>query len=395
LTSLRGIFQKIDRDKSGTISVEEFIQACSELSMSVSSEELRDFTRSDSTDDGELNFHEFCEFYLARLRKVFDEIDTDRSGEIGRAELQRAFRRLGHRVTERELGSLLTQVDADKNEEINFQEFCNFFCSMPSPSVKAVMEKWVSGLSIDIGSDLAPPALPPCSLVIWKALVAGGVAGIVSRTATAPLEKAKIIAQTQTTQDTHLSVRNILTTTWKRESWKGLFAGNGANCTRVLPFSALVCLAYYNMAKKFPLEEGSMRKNATMRITSGAMAGIFASIFTHPMDVVRARLTVQTKSSKVYTGICDALRTVARNEKLSGLYKGFGPTLLAIAPFVAIQQITYDLLKYKAGVMNLEPSIILFVGCGSVAGAAAQTVSLHDLKLVHLVRSPFKFVVTS
>ena len=47
----------------------------------------------------------------------------------------------------------------------------------------------------DAGSDLAPPALPPCSLEIWKALVAGGVAGIVSRTSTAPLEKAKIIAQ--------------------------------------------------------------------------------------------------------------------------------------------------------------------------------------------------------
>ena len=46
-----------------------------------------------------------------------------------------------------------------------------------------------------------------------------------------------------------------------------------------------------------------MKKSTVMRITSGAMAGIFASIFTHPMDVVRARLTVQDQSSKAYTGI--------------------------------------------------------------------------------------------
>lgn len=37
--------------------------------------------------------------------------------------------------------------------------------------------------------------MPPASLVIWKALLAGGIAGVVSRTATAPLEKIKIMAQ--------------------------------------------------------------------------------------------------------------------------------------------------------------------------------------------------------
>ena len=33
------------------------------------------------------------------------------------------------------------------------------------------------------------------------------------------------------------------------------------------------------------------------------MAGVFASMFTHPMDVVRARLTVQDQSSKAYSGM--------------------------------------------------------------------------------------------
>lgn len=55
--------------------------------------------------------------------------------------------------------------------------------------------------------------------------------------------------QTQTTQQSRLRVYDILTNIWKKEKWRGMFAGNGANCVRVLPFSALVCLAYYNMAK--------------------------------------------------------------------------------------------------------------------------------------------------
>ena len=45
-----------------------------------------------------------------------------------------------------------------------------------------------------------------------------------------------------------------------------------------------------------------MKKNAVMRTSSGALAGVFASFFTHPMDVVRARLTVQDQSRTVYSG---------------------------------------------------------------------------------------------
>lgn len=46
-----------------------------------------------------------------------------------------------------------------------------------------------------IGTDLVPHHIPPASMVIWRALLAGGVAGVVSRTLTAPLEKIKILAQ--------------------------------------------------------------------------------------------------------------------------------------------------------------------------------------------------------
>jgi solute carrier family 25 phosphate transporter 23/24/25/41 len=74
-------------------------------------------------------------------------------------------------------------------------------------------------------------------------------------------------------------------------------------------------------------------------------------------------------------GTFDALKVIAKNDKMSGLYRGIGPTIASIAPFVAIQQVTYDLLKYKAGNMSMEPSVLLFVGCGSAAGVAAQTES--------------------
>lgn len=36
---------------------------------------------------------------------------------------------------------------------------------------------------------------------------------------------------------------------------------------------------------------------------AGAFAGMFATILTHPMDVVRAKLTVQSQKSRVYKGV--------------------------------------------------------------------------------------------
>ncbi len=39
------------------------------------------------------------------------------------------------------------------------------------------------------------------------------------------------------------------------------------------------------------------------RMCVGGLAGLVATIVTHPIDVVRARLTVQDPSSRAYRGI--------------------------------------------------------------------------------------------
>ena len=152
LNRLQEVFNNIDKDNSGYVSIGEFTKACSELSMTVGADELKDFAGSDCSGDGELDFDEFCRFYATRLRKVFDTMDLDGSGEIDVAELQLAFMTLGYKTTRRELQTLLARVDTDRNQKISFKEFCDYFCSLPSPSTRAVLEKWASGLSVDTGN---------------------------------------------------------------------------------------------------------------------------------------------------------------------------------------------------------------------------------------------------
>ena len=101
-------------------------------------------------------------------------------------------------------------------------------------------------VALDVGSDLAPPIPAGKDIPVWECLVVGGLAGCVSRTATAPLERIKIQAQTRGLAG---SIFGELGRIVKAEGVKALFAGNGANLIRVFPFAGIVTLAYVRLIK--------------------------------------------------------------------------------------------------------------------------------------------------
>lgn len=120
-----------------------------------------------------------------------------------------------------------------------------------------------------------------------------------------------------------------------------------------------------------------------MRAILGSDVWIF---FRFCFTVIELTYRILPKLSTVYIpdvfiyfitipGLLHGLREVATHERLPGLYRGIGPTLLAIAPFMAVQQSSYDVLKQQAVRHNFEPSATLFLLCGGAAGAMAQTVS--------------------
>lgn len=83
------------------------------------------------------------------------------------------------------------------------------------------------------------------------AFCAGGVAGAVSRTVVSPLERLKILFQIQSVgrEEYKMSVGKGLMKMWKDEGWRGFMRGNGTNCVRIVPYSA-VQFGSYNLYKK-------------------------------------------------------------------------------------------------------------------------------------------------
>ena len=77
--------------------------------------------------------------------------------------------------------------------------------------------------------------------------------------------------------------------------------------------------------KYTPVDNERNPNQPLWRLLSGATAGVVANSLTHPLDVVRARLTVQDISSGgviKYKGISHAVKTMAREEGFRALFKG-------------------------------------------------------------------------
>lgn len=93
------------------------------------------------------------------------------------------------------------------------------------------------------------------------------------------------------------------------------------------------------------------------------------------MDLIRTRLSLVTDSK---FGILRGLIDVYKNEGgITALYRGLLPTLMGIAPLVAINFTVYERLKNHARLISgqLDVPVGTRLACGGVAGAVAQTVT--------------------
>lgn len=196
-------------------------------------------------------------------------------------------------------------------------------------------------------------------------LIAGGIAGAVSRTIVSPFERAKILLQLQGAE-AQKAYRGMFPTIWrmyKDEGWRGWFRGNTLNCVRIVPYSA-VQFAVFEKCKQVLLlrkpENGKLTE--ADRLLAGSIGGISSVAATYPLDLVRARITVQTASlaklnkAKLVKapGVWETLSDVYKNEGgIRALYRGIVPTTMGVAPYVAINFAMYEYLRDRMDALTV------------------------------------------
>ncbi|KAI0009892.1 mitochondrial carrier [Xylariaceae sp. FL0662B] len=220
---------------------------------------------------------------------------------------------------------------------------------------------------------------------VVAAFCAGGVAGAVSRTVVSPLERLKILFQVQSAghSEYKMSVGKALAKMWKEEGWRGFMAGNGTNCIRIVPYSAVQFGSYNLYKRQFFEKYPGAGLNPIERLICGGIAGITSVFFTYPLDIVRTRLSIQTASFAALgnqqkdklPGMWTTMGSMYKNEGgIRALYRGIIPTVAGVAPYVGLNFMTYEFVrKYLTPDGEQNPNAGRKLLAGAVSGAVAQT----------------------
>ena len=217
-----------------------------------------------------------------------------------------------------------------------------------------------------------------------RQLVAGGGAGAISRTLTAPLERVKIILQVQDVTKKALRTKrykgvfDVLRRVPREQGVLAFWRGNGVNVARIVPNSAIK-FSTFDTYKRIAMPDGEgefkdrPKELFLRKMACGGLSGASTLIPVYPMDLARTRLTADLSTNPRYKGLFDLMVKTVEWEGVRGLYKGLGVSLVGIIPYLAISLTLYDTLKGIDPLGLENKSLLGNVLLGSISAISSQS----------------------
>lgn len=174
---------------------------------------------------------------------------------------------------------------------------------------------------------------------------AGGVSGAVSKTITAPIERVKLVIQTQDANPRiksgevprYTGIGNCFVRILKEQGLLAFWRGNGVNIIRYFPTQAFNLAFKDTIKAQFPKynKKTQFWKFFATQLASGGLAGAASLTIVYPLDYARTRLASDVGSGKKqFNGLLDCLVKTARGPGgFFALYNGYTPSVAGIVAY--------------------------------------------------------------
>ncbi len=185
--------------------------------------------------------------------------------------------------------------------------------------------------------------------------IAGGVSGAVAKTCTAPIERVKLLIQTQDANPKIISgevarytgIVDCFTRVASEQGVKAFWRGNATNIIRYFPTQAFNFAFKDSIKALFPKADknAEFAKFFLINMASGGLAGAGSLCIVYPLDYARTRLASDVGSGKAqFNGLLDCIKKTVAAGGVGSLYNGIGVSVVGIIPYRGVYFGLFDTL---------------------------------------------------
>merc|ERR1712110_806239 len=193
-------------------------------------------------------------------------------------------------------------------------------------------------------------------LNFFENFMISGIAAGVAKTATAPIERVKLLVQNQDEMlkqgrldKPYNGIVDCTRRTMAAEGVGAFWRGNLANVIRYFPTQALNFAFKDSIKAMFSVaKDASQVTKFSVNIASGGCAGSLSLLFVYSLDYARTRMANDSKSKggeRQFNGLIDVYKKTLKSDGIAGLYRGFAISCVGIFIYRGMYFGLYDSIK--------------------------------------------------
>lgn len=187
----------------------------------------------------------------------------------------------------------------------------------------------------------------------WARFVCGGIAGAVSRTMTAPIDRVKVLRQMEVPEMMGKNFIRSWNLMYKEGGITSLWRGNGVNVLKNCPESA-IRFGLHGYFKTLLFPESSVNLNLEQRLLVASLAGAVSLTCTYPIEILKTRMALRRSTDPKSVALC--VRQIYGQGGLRGFYRGYKISMLSYVPYSGMELAIYEVLKRRYVLYSHAPN---------------------------------------